>query len=355
MVGSGSICVRSDVTVSIGSFKPGHFLNMAKDVIKQKINCDIGIRPIQKPYYLITAEDIKPYFTERPNFSNKGTYGYTAIIGGSRKYSGALRLAAMANAAMRSGAGVVKAGLPNSLYHDLLPLILESTVSPLTDNDGELVFVEEEIKSLISNVKTVAFGMGIGISPEISKCLEYLLKEYTDTLIVDADGLNVLSKLDRELLRRAQGKVVLTPHIKEFERLTGLSKEEILSNPVKHAEDYALDAGVVLLLKGPSTIVTDGVRTYIVDAGCAGMATAGSGDVLSGILSAVCSFMPELISYVNNKNIPDHTLATAIAAFINGKAGELAQQKTNSISMIAGDTVSCIPEVISGLIYNSDI
>ena len=136
MVGPGSICVRSDVTVSIGSFKPGHFLNMAKDVMKQKINCDIGIRPIQKPYYLITAENIKPYFTERPNFSNKGTYGYTAIIGGSRKYSGALRLAAMANAAMRSGAGVVKAGLPNSLYHDLLPLILESTVSPLTDNDG---------------------------------------------------------------------------------------------------------------------------------------------------------------------------------------------------------------------------
>lgn len=355
MVGPGSICVRSDVTVSIGSFKPGHFLNMAKDVMKRKINCDIGIRPIQKPYYLITAEDIKPYFTERSNFSNKGTYGYTAIIGGSRKYSGALRLAAMANAAMRSGAGVVKAGLPNSLYHDLLPLILESTVSPLTDNDGELVFVEEEIKSLISNVKTVAFGMGIGISPEISKCLEYLLKEYTGTLIVDADGLNVLSKLDRELLRRAKGKVVLTPHIKEFERLTGLSKEEILSNPVKHAEDYALDAGVVLLLKGPSTIVTDGVRTYIVDAGCAGMATAGSGDVLSGILSAVCSFMPELISSVNNKNIPDHTLATAIAAFINGKAGEFAQQKTNSISMIAGDTVSCIPEVISGLIYNSDI
>jgi NAD(P)H-hydrate epimerase len=85
------------------------------------------------------------------------------------------------------------------------------------------------------------------------------------------------------------------------------------------------------------------------------MATAGSGDVLSGILSAVCSFMPELISSVNNKNIPDHTLATAIAAFINGKAGELAQQKTNSISMIAGDTVSCIPDVISGLIYNSDI
>ena len=109
------------------------------------------------------------------------------------------------------------------------------------------------------------------------------------------------------------------------------------------------------MLKGPSTIVTDGVRTYIVDTGCAGMATAGSGDVLSGILSAVCSFMSELISSVNNTNIPDQTLATGMGAFINGKAGELAQQKTNSISMIAGDTVSCIPDVISGLIYNSDI
>ena len=371
------ICVKSDITISIGSFKPGHFLNMAKDVMKRKINCDIGIRPIQKPYYLIEEKDIKPFFFERPNFSNKGTYGYTAIIGGSKKYSGAVRLAAMANAAtqkqnvselaylanaaMRSGAGVVKVGIPNSLYHDLLPLILESTIFPLSDNDGEFVFNEEEINELTKNVKTVAFGMGIGQSDETGKCLEYLLKNYSGTLIVDADGLNMLSKMDRELIRRAKGKLVLTPHIKEFERLSGLSKEEILSSPIKHAEGFALDTGTILLLKGPSTIVTDGVRTYIVDAGCSGMATAGSGDVLSGILSAVCSYLPGInqrdssVIDFNQRDVSVVNLIEAVAAgaYINGKAGELAQKKYGSISMIAGDTVACIPEVIKKLSCNT--
>ena len=351
MCGKGDIegtCVKSDITVSIGSFKPGHFLNMAKDVMKQKVNCDIGIRPIQKPYYLIEEKDLKLYFTERPNFSNKGTYGYIAIIGGSKKYSGAVRLAAMANASMRAGAGVVKVGLPNSLYHDLMPLILESTVFPLSDDDGELVFKEQEISELISNVKTVAFGMGIGQSDATGKCLEYLLRNYSGTLIVDADGLNLMSKMDRELIRRAKGRIVLTPHIKEFERLTGLSKDEILSCPVKHAETYALDTGTIVLLKGPSTIVTDGVRTYMVEAGCSGMATAGSGDVLSGILSAVCSYLPGRKPDQRDGSAIDLIEAVAAGAYINGKAGELAQKKYGSISMIASDTVACIPEVIMG-------
>ena len=328
-------CVYSDITISIGSYKPGHFLSMAKDVMKKKANCDIGIRPVEKPYGLIEGTDFSEYFSARKNFSNKGTYGYTAIIGGSKKYSGALRLACMANAAMKSGAGVVKVGLPNSLYHDLIPLILESTVFPLSDNDGEICFNENELKELVSNVRTAAFGMGIGISPETSKCLEYLLKNFTGTLIVDADGLTMLSKLDRDLLRHSKCRTVLTPHLREFERLTGAKKEEILSNPVKLAETYALDTGAVVLLKGPSTIITDGVRTYITDTGCSGMATAGSGDVLSGILSAVCSYIP---------NLP---LAVAAGAYINGTAGELAQEKTNAISMTAGDTASSIAEVIT--------
>jgi len=328
-------CVVSNVTISIGSFKPGHFLNMAKDVMKDKVNCDIGIRPIEKPYGLVEPKDFSEYFNTRKNFSNKGTYGYTVIIGGSKKYSGALRLACMANAAMRSGAGVVKVGLPNSLYHDLIPLILESTIFPLSDNDGEIAFNESELKELVSNVKTVAFGMGIGLNSEISKCLEYLLGNYTGIMIVDADGLNLLSKFDREMIRHSKCKLVLTPHIKEFERLTGATKDEILVNPIKMAETYALDTGAIVLLKGPSTIITDGVRTYITDAGCSGMATAGSGDVLSGILSAVCSY------------IPDIPLAVAAGAYINGKAGELAQKKTNSVSMTAGDTVSCIADIIS--------
>ena len=326
-------CVYSDITVSIGTFKPGHFLNLAKDVMKRKINVDIGIKPLKEEIFLLEDEDIAGFLGERPNFSNKGTYGYTALIGGSKRYSGAVRLAGMANAAMRAGAGVVKVALPGALYHDLLPLILESTVFPLSDRDGEAVFNEAELAELVANVKTVAFGMGIGVSEETSKILTYLLKNYKGRLIIDADGLTLLSRMDRNVLKSAAGQVVLTPHLKEFERLTGNPMQEILAAPVDIAREYASETNTIVLLKGPSTIITDGRVTYITDAGCPGMATAGSGDVLSGILSAVCA-NGELVR------------AVAVGAYINGKAGELAQEKYGAISMVASDTVECIPEVI---------
>lgn len=325
-------CVYSDLTISIGTFKPGHFLNLAKDVMKRKINVDIGIKPLSEEIFLLEDGDIAGFLGERPNFSNKGTYGYTALIGGSKRYSGAVRLAGMANAAMRAGAGVVKVALPGALYHDLLPLILESTVFPLSDRDGEAVFNEAELAELVANVKTVAFGMGIGVSEETSKILMYLLKNYKGRLIIDADGLTLLSRMDRSVLKGAAGKVVLTPHLKEFERLTGKPMHEILAAPVETVVKYAAETGAVVLLKGPSTIITDGRVTYITDVGCPGMATAGSGDVLSGILSAVCA-NGELVR------------AVAVGAYINGKAGELAQEKYGAISMIASDTVGCIPEV----------
>lgn len=438
-----NICVRSDITISIGSFKPGHFLNMAKDVMKRKINCDIGITPVERPYYLLEEDDIKPYFKPRPNYSHKGTYGYVALIGGSKRYSGAIRLASMANAAMRescskfvetdeicskftetgdicreltetedvcdpailanaamrSGAGVVKIAVANSLCPVVAAQVLESTLFPLSDNDGEIRFVESEIAELISNVKTVAFGMGIGVTGETAKILDYLLDNYRGRLIVDADGLTLLSKISSERILHSKPELILTPHVKEFSRLTEGRDIDESSTPIERAEKFADMHKVVLLLKGPSTIITDGETTYLTDTGCPGMATAGSGDVLSGILAATCAYIPDIqtCAYtpdgqglkplthdaflkVHNtavnlrsdgmsgisetaeslsdpvrklSNSSKLLIATAIGAYINGKAGELAQKKTNSVSMIASDTVSCINEVISGFFTDS--
>lgn len=335
--GIASLCVKSDVTVSVGGYKYGHFLNMAKDVMAFKVNCDIGIKPVEKPAYLVEKSDFKELFKPRKNYSNKGTFGYTALIGGSKRYSGAIRLAYMANAAMRSGAGVVKTAVPDSLSSAVVPQILESTLFPLSDIKGEVQFAEKEISELIGNVKTVAFGMGIGVTEETAKILRYLLENYNGTLIIDADGLTLLSQEDKNLLKNVKCRVVLTPHIKEFSRLTHCEIDEILINPVDMAQQYAKENGVVLLLKGPTTVITNGEETYLTDAGCAGMATAGSGDVLSGILCAVCSYCDDLL------------LGVAAGAFVNGKAGELAQKKYNSISMTASDTVDCIADVISDI------
>ncbi len=335
--GMAETCVRSDLTVSVGDFQPGHFLNMAKDVMKAKINCNIGIEPADRTYALIEASDLAELFQPRKNYSNKGTYGYTALIGGSKRYSGAIRLAGMANAAMRSGAGVVKLAVPNVLFPVVAPAVLESTMYPLSDDGNEMVFTEKEIAELVSNVKTVAFGMGIGTGEGAGKALEYLLEHYTGRLVVDADGLTLLSRMDKNRIRNAACTLVLTPHIKEFSRLTGLSTEEILDNPITAAEAYAKENKVILLVKGPATVITDGETTYLTDTGCAGMATAGSGDVLSGILAAILGYAA------------DPLLGTAAAAWINGKAGEAAQRKYGSISMVAGDTVECIAEIIQSI------
>ena len=329
--------VRSDLTVSVGSYQPGHFLNMAKDMMKAKTNCDIGIRPVDSHCALMETADIVSLFRPRANNTHKGTYGYTALIGGSKRYSGAIRLAAMANAAMRSGAGVVKLAIPDVLWPAVSPAVLESTLFPLKDDGDGIVFDERQFTELTSNIRTAAFGMGIGTGDGAAQALGWLLEHFTGRLIIDADGLTLLSRMDRKRIRNAGCSLILTPHVREFSRLTGLEIPAILSGPLSAAESYARETGVILLLKGPATVVTDGQTTRIVDSGCPGMATAGSGDVLSGILSAVTAFAPDPLQ------------GAAAAAYINGRAGELAQARNGSVSMTAGDTAGCVAEVVRTL------
>ena len=335
--GQGEICVRSDLTVSFGAFQPGHFLGRAKDVIKRKTCRDVGIAPAEEPYHLLEPADVAAVFPPRLNDSHKGTYGYCALLGGSLRYGGAVRLAAMANAAMRAGAGVARVGLPRSLAPAFLPLILESTLCPLPDREGSLLFREEALAEAVTGTKAAAFGMGAGLEAEGETILTWLLAHYPAPLLVDADGLTFLSRLPRQQLRDRTAPLILTPHVKEFSRLSGLTVPEILSNPIPVARAYAADTGAVVLLKGPATVITDGKSTLLTDTGCPGMATAGSGDVLSGILTALLSAgAPPL-------------LAAAAAAWINGRAGELAQSRVGAVSMVASDTVAALPEVIRGL------
>ena len=208
-----------------------------------------------------------------------------------------------------------------------------------TKADPQVAYVPEEIDELIANVKTVAFGMGIGTGEGAAKILEHLITKYAGTLIIDADGLTILSQMyraDREMIAKKKCRLVLTPHIKEFSRLAGKEISEILEDPTGEAKALAKDIGAVVLLKGPSTVITDGECVYLTDRGCAGMATAGSGDVLSGIMASTCSY------------VDDKCLAAAAAAYINGAAGELAEEKHGAISMIASDTVAEIETVIKG-------
>ncbi len=334
--GLAELCVRSDVTVSIGSFKPGHFLNMASDVMADRINCDIGIEPAERPYYLLEARDLAPLFPARKHYSHKGTYGYTALIGGSLRYSGAIRLAALSNAAMRAGAGVVFAAVPRSIAPIVAGAVLESTVYPLSDSDGSVEFDPEEMSFLADRCGTVACGMGMGGGKGTDLTVSWLLANYKGTLILDADGLNALARMPSGALRQAVCKrVVLTPHVGEFARLLGTTAEEVQERPIEHARAYAAEQNCIVLLKGPATVITDGSTVYLTDRGCPGMATGGSGDVLSSICAAVCGYAEDAL------------LGAAGAAYINGLAGELAEAASNPVSMTAGDTAAHITVAVS--------
>ena len=244
----------------------------------------------------------------------------------------------MANCAMRAGAGVACIAIPKSLAYLIASDILEATLYPLSEEDGHIKFEEEEFSGLLSR-RVIAIGMGIGDTEESSKCVGYLLKNYGGVLIIDADGLNVLSKMDRETVKESRAQIVLTPHLKEFSRLSGIPLPNVQAgDKAELAASLAKELGCIVLLKGPVTAVTDGETVYLVSRGCVGMATAGSGDVLSGILAAVTS--------CNTDNV---LLAAAAGAYINGVAGEIAQERNGQISMIASDTALSVRDAINSL------
>lgn len=333
--GKGSVAVKSDITVSIGSLKPGHFLADAPDYMKKVVNCDIGISPAARPYHLFEKKDAAEAFVPRKHNSHKGTFGYVALVGGSLRYSGAIRLANLAQSAVCSGAGVVKLAVPGNIAELIVPHILESTVFPLSSDENGIVFSDKEIRSLFEGVSTIAVGMGIGNTPETEKLVEFLLNNFKGKLIIDADGLNVLRGKCELLKNSVAQKVILTPHPKEFSRISGLDMETILSDPCKAAKDFAKEYNVTLLLKGNATVVCDQDKVYICNRGCPGMATGGSGDVLSGVIAAM----------VAPKEAPI-TESVAAAAFVTGVAGEIAEKKETPVSMTASDTVLCIKQAV---------
>ena len=267
---------------------------------------------INEVIYEIETKDIKNKFVNRPSDTNKGDYGYVGIMGGSLEYSGAVKLANLSASAMRAGCGVVRLIVPEGIAKAVAPYLLEQTIFPMNDNANKMVFSEEQINEALTKLKALAIGMGWGQSKEYEKILEYILGNYNIPVVIDADGLNTISKMNMDILKSTKCKVILTPHLKEFERLSKIKIEDIKKDEITIAKDFAKKYDVILLLKGPTTVVTDGEKVYLVKRGCPGMATAGSGDVLSGILVGLLGY-----------NEPD-ILTVATGAYLNGIAGEIA-------------------------------
>lgn len=274
----------------------------------------------------LEIKDIKDLFKERKDNANKGNFGTCGILGGSINYTGSVKLSTLACSAMRSGAGICRIIIDEYLTNAITPYILEETLWPL-DND---------LDKAIRNLDSLAIGMGWGISDKNTEMLEYILKNYKGILIIDADGLNILAK-NLDLLSVTKAQVILTPHPKEFSRIINKDIKEILDDPIKYTMDFAKKYHVIVLLKGARTIVADGDNYYEVNTAVPGLATAGSGDVLSGILAGFMAY--------NKYNIK----SVAAAALLNALAGKIAEDKYTDIAMVAHDTIECIPDAIKKL------
>jgi len=296
----------------------------------------------------ITEKDVKSLFNKREKECNKGNFGYVGLMGGCPSYSGAVKLANLATSAfkdiadlstasLKSGCGVSRVIIPESIADYVAPYMLESTLYIMPCDDKGMMLLET---GAFLRLKSLSVGMGWGQSESYPEIMRFILNTLNLNLIIDADGLNTLSLMEdgRQLLRNTKCNVVLTPHLMEFSRLSGFSVEEIKSDRINIANAYAKECNAILLLKGSETIVTDGDDVVICDRGTPGMATAGSGDVLSGILTGMFGYLP-----VNVETV-------AAGAFINGRAGELAAEKYTEISMTAGNTVSMIPKVFKEIL-----
>ncbi len=289
----------------------------------------------------LKASDFGDVLTPRPRNSNKYDFGFVGIIGGSDHYSGAAKLANVAACACVSGAGVVRLIVPESIKDYVAPFLLESTLFTLPSENGRAIFDEAAMENAVKKLDSVAVGMGMTDSDETRKIVEYLLKNFKGNLIIDADGLNSIKDCP-EVLKDTSANVIITPHLGEFSRLIKVSSSVISDDPLRYAKAFAKEYKVKLLLKGPTTIVTDGEEAFLVDRGTAGMATAGSGDVLSGVLAAFSGKGKASLK------------AVALGAFACGYAAEIASEDICDIAYVASDTARFIKRAICEIYKSSN-
>ncbi|MEG0129451.1 NAD(P)H-hydrate dehydratase [Clostridium sp.] len=222
---------------------------------------------------------------KRDRDSNKGSFGKVCIIGGSDSMPGAVILAA--KGALASGAGLVNCCIPKCILDRVSSNVYESTFTPLNSSNGTIILEEKDLNLIIDKYDSVSIGVGLSNSEYLLSAIRYLVSNYTKGFVIDADGLNLLSR-DVNILKNSKSKdIVLTPHPLEMKRLTGLSVEYINSNRAQVALNFAKENNCILLLKGQGTVVTDGSNIYINKSGNPGMATGGSGDVLTGIITSL--------------------------------------------------------------------
>lgn len=293
--------------------------------------------------HAITAADIERLLAPRRPDSHKGSFGHVLIVGGSLGKSGAAAMAGLA--ALRSGAGLATIATPRSVLHSVAGFAPELMTEPLPETPEGTIALDAlgQLEAIEENKSVVAVGPGLSRHPDTAEFVRLLAAKCKLPLVIDADGLNAFEGKSEELHGRNR-PLVITPHPGEMERLTGLSASQIQENRVKIARDFATSHHCIVILKGWHTVVAhyDGA-VWINTTGNPGMATGGTGDVLTGM---VAGMLAQAVAGSKQGQLLLHILA---AVFLHGLAGDLARDRLGEHSLVATDLLKYLPSAFQAV------
>ena len=319
---TAGIAVKADRTVSFVTYKQG-FLNYSAAEFLGKIKVvNIGLpEHVSKKFsntVLMDKKYINRMHIPRLKYSHKGNFGHTLIIAGSPEFTGAAVISA--NAAVKTGSGLVTL----AVFHECLNMLSSCSPEVMTADLSN----KNRLLDLLKKVNSIAFGPGLGNNPRTLELLKFVLENSDAPMVIDADGINVLAE-EPALLEKLKNRCILTPHLGEFSRISGLSIEEISKDRIKAAKDFSKKYSVILLLKGYNTIITNECDVYVNTTGNSSMANGGMGDTLTGITASLIS--QKYTIFASGK----------IGSFLHGYIGEKLSYR--SFAITADDIIRNIP------------
>ncbi|MFB0508637.1 MAG: NAD(P)H-hydrate dehydratase [Thermodesulfobacteriota bacterium] len=333
-------CIKAALTPTFGLPKVGQLIHPGVDFVGELEVIDIGI-----PDDLIEEEDIRSHLIQYEDIqdllpvprhadTHKGDYGHLLVLAGSVGKTGAAALACQA--AMRVGAGLVTLGIPASLNEIMEVKLTETMTMPLPETESRTLGLDafRQIVEISQGMQALVIGPGISTADETGQLVRKLVKALRLPMVIDADALTALSA-EPEILKDIESPIILTPHPGEMARLTGLSSKAIQEDRIEISRNFAMEYGVYLVLKGSRTIIAQpGGDIHINPSGNPGMASGGTGDVLTGMMGGlVCQGCPP-------------ASAAIAATYVHGLAGDLAADERGEMALIATDLLEKIPHVL---------
>jgi len=274
---------------------------------------------------------------KRKTDTHKGDYGYVFVVGGSLGLTGAVCLCA--NAALRSGSGLVLAGVPESLVNIFETKLTEVMSLPLDEDRKGFLSARafKKIENINEKIDVFAVGCGASTKFSVKELVWKIVEEIDRPIVLDADGINAFTDNLNRLDRKKTGQLVLTPHLGEFSRLIKVDVANIKKSRKKLVKEFALRYNLTLVLKGPNTLVTDGKNIFENETGNPGMATAGSGDVLTGIIASLIGQGLDCFS------------AGKLGVYLHGVAADFAVKDKTQNCLIASDIIEYLPKAFKKL------